>query len=92
MLLGHNDDAVSWLERSIAITPASGRPLMALAVAYQRVGRANEASATMAKAMTMRPGSTRLNVELPRRNASPAYLEPSDLIYRAMVELGLPER
>jgi DNA-binding winged helix-turn-helix (wHTH) protein/tetratricopeptide (TPR) repeat protein len=92
MLLGRNDDAVSWLERSIAITPASGRPLMALAVAYHRVGRTNEASAIMAKAMTMRPGSTRRNVELPRRNVSPAYLERGEPIYRAMVELGLPER
>jgi DNA-binding winged helix-turn-helix (wHTH) protein/TolB-like protein/Tfp pilus assembly protein PilF len=92
LLMGRNEDAVPWLERSVAITPASGRPLMTLAAAYQRVGRTDDAKAAMAKAMELRPGSTALNVPPPTRNASPAYLEASELIMRTMVKAGLPER
>jgi tetratricopeptide (TPR) repeat protein len=92
MLLGRDEEALPWLQRSIAITPASGRPLMALAAAYQRSGRPDEAKAAMAKALELRPGSTALNVPLPKKNASPAFLEASERILRAMVEAGLPER
>jgi DNA-binding winged helix-turn-helix (wHTH) protein/tetratricopeptide (TPR) repeat protein/TolB-like protein len=92
MLLGRDEEALPWLQRSIAITPASGRPLMALAAAYQRSGRPNEAKTAMAKALELRPGSTALNVPLPKRNASPAFLEASEHILRAMIEAGLPER
>ena len=35
-LMGRDEDAVAWLQRSIAITPASGRTHMLLAAAYQR--------------------------------------------------------
>jgi DNA-binding winged helix-turn-helix (wHTH) protein/tetratricopeptide (TPR) repeat protein/TolB-like protein len=92
LLMGRNEEAVYWLQRSIAITPASGRPLMLLAVAYQRSGRPDEANAAFARAMELRPGSTVLNVPLPSRNASPAYLEASGLVNRALVAMGLPER
>lgn len=92
LLTGHDEDAVEWLQRSIAITPASGRPYLLLAVAYQRVGRPAEAKAALAKAMTLRPGSTALNVMPPTRNASRVYLEASERLVRTMVEIGLPER
>ena len=64
---------------------------MLLAVAYQRLGRLDEARVTMAKAMALRPGSTAPNVAPPRLNASEAYLERSRRILRQMIELGLPE-
>jgi hypothetical protein len=35
LLIDRDEDAVPWLQRSIAITPASGRTHMLLAVAYQ---------------------------------------------------------
>jgi tetratricopeptide (TPR) repeat protein len=35
LLMGRNQEAVPWLQRSIAITPASGRTYMLLAVAYR---------------------------------------------------------
>ena len=92
LLIGRDEDAVSWLERSIAITPASGRSHMLLAAAYQRSGRPDEAKAALARGMELRPGSTALNVPTPSRNSSPVYREASKLLIRTMVEIGLPER
>ena len=92
MLMGRNEEALSWLQRSIAITPATGRTHGLLAAAYQRLGRTDEARAAMAKVMELRPGSTRGNIALPTRNASPVFLEASERILRAEVEAGLPER
>jgi DNA-binding winged helix-turn-helix (wHTH) protein/tetratricopeptide (TPR) repeat protein len=92
LLMGRNQEAVSWLQRSIAITPASGRPYMLLAVAYQRLDQPDEARAAMAKAMALRPGSTALNIALPTQNASPAFLAMSKQTMQTLLELGLPER
>lgn len=92
LLMDRNDVAVGWLERSIAITPASGRPLMLLAAAYQRLGHQQEAEAAIAKALALRPGTTALNVAPPTSGASPVFLEASARIIAAMVAAGLPER
>ncbi|MGX9426920.1 MULTISPECIES: tetratricopeptide repeat protein [Bradyrhizobium] len=92
LLMGRNEEAVSWLQRSIAITPASGRPYMLLAVAYQRLGQPDEARTAMAKAMALRPDSTALNIGLPTRNASPAFLAMGEQTMQTLLELGLPER
>ena len=92
LLMERNEAAVSWLERSIAITPASGRPYLLLAVAYQRLGRPDEANMAFAKAMELRPGSTALNVPPSFRNASPAFIDASKSVMRTMAEIGLPER
>lgn len=91
LFMDRDEDAIEWLQRSIAITPASGRPYLLLAVAYQRVGRPDEAKSALAKAMTLRPGSTALNVMPPTQNASPVFLEASERVVRTMVEVGLPE-
>ncbi|MBX9828738.1 MAG: winged helix-turn-helix domain-containing protein [Xanthobacteraceae bacterium] len=91
MLMGRAEDAVPWLQRSIAITPASGRPLMLLAAAYQQLGRATEANAAMTNALKLRPGSTARNVAPPTRNTSPVYLEASHRLIQIMVAAGLPE-
>jgi tetratricopeptide (TPR) repeat protein len=72
VLNGHYEEALPWLQRSIAITPASGRPQMLLAAAYLKVGRIDEAKAAMQEGLKLRPGSTALNIALPRKNASPA--------------------
>jgi tetratricopeptide (TPR) repeat protein len=92
LLMGRDEDAVRWLQRSIAITPASGRSHMLLAVAHQRLGRPDEAKAALAKGMEVRPGSTVSNVALPTLNASQAFLEQSRRILATLVEIGLPER
>ena len=84
--------AVDWLQRSIAITPASGRPLMLLAAAYQRLGRVDDAKAALSKALALRPGTTALNVAPPTIGASPVLLAASARIIAAMVGAGLPER
>jgi DNA-binding winged helix-turn-helix (wHTH) protein/Flp pilus assembly protein TadD len=91
LFMDRNEDAVSWLQRSIAITPASGRSYMLLGVAYLRLGEADEAKAAMAKAMALRPGSTAANVKVPTLNASEAYQEGSRRIMRQMIEIGLPK-
>ena len=90
MLVGRDDNAVRWLQRSIAITPASGRVYMLLAVAYQRLGRSDDAKQALAKGMELRPGSTAANISLPSRNASPRFLEERRKITQTLIELGLP--
>lgn len=90
LFLGHAEEAVPWLQKSIAITPASGRPYMLLAVALKESGRTEEAKAALAKAMILRPGSTALNIAPPKRNASPIFLEAGRRYNRTLVELGLP--
>lgn len=92
MLLDDDEEAIQWLQRSIAITPGTGRSHAVLAAAYQRLGRTDEARAALAKTMELRPGSTARNIALPTRNASPVFLEASERIIRALVEAGLPER
>lgn len=92
VLMDRPEEAVSWLERSIAITPASGRPYMVLAAAYLRLGRTEEARADMAKALALRPGSTAANVALPFKNTSPVYRMAVGRVLKANIEAGLPER
>jgi DNA-binding winged helix-turn-helix (wHTH) protein len=73
-------------------TPGTGRTQMLLADAYQRLGRRDDAAATMAKAMQARPGSTLQNFKLPSKNTSPLWLAAAEKIDRAVVAAGLPER
>jgi len=90
LLVGRNEAAVGWLERSVAITPASGRAHLLLAAAYQRLGRSEEARKAFTKAMEIRPDSTARNISLPARNASDVYLRARQDINRILVQLGLP--
>ena len=90
LLMGRADEALPWLERSIAITPGTGRSHMLLVAAYQQLGRSDEAKAAMTKAMELRPGSTADNVAMPTRNANPVFLAASERIIRTEVEAGLP--
>jgi tetratricopeptide (TPR) repeat protein len=92
LLLDRGSDALPWLQRSIAITPASGRSHMLMAAAYQRIGRIDEAKAAMREGLRLRPGTTALNVKTPTRNASPVYVEASERIVQLMIAAGLPER
>jgi Tfp pilus assembly protein PilF/TolB-like protein len=92
MLMGRSQDALPWLQSSIAITPASGRSYMLLAAAYADLGQPDEARAAMDKALALRPGSNLSNVALPRKNASQTYLAASDSLLQALVALGLPKR
>jgi DNA-binding winged helix-turn-helix (wHTH) protein/tetratricopeptide (TPR) repeat protein len=91
LLLDRDEAAVGWLERSVAITPASGRPLMLLAAARQRLGQQKEAEAALQKALTLRPGSTAQNITPPTTGTSPVYLAASARIIAAMAAAGLPE-
>ena len=92
VLMGRDEDAVPWVQRSLAVTPATGRTHMTLAAAYQRLGRTEEAKAAMKKGLELRPGTTAQNMAPPTKNASPLYLEASEGLIRAMVAAGLPER
>jgi DNA-binding winged helix-turn-helix (wHTH) protein/tetratricopeptide (TPR) repeat protein len=91
LMLGRDADAVPWLERSIAITPASGRTHMLLATAYERLGLHTEAMAAMATAMQLRPTSTTSNVRPPMQNSSPVFISAGDSIIQTLRTLGLPE-
>jgi DNA-binding winged helix-turn-helix (wHTH) protein/tetratricopeptide (TPR) repeat protein len=92
LLLNRNAEAAAWLERSIVITPASGRSQMMLAVAYKRLGRIDDARAAMAKGMALRPASTVSNVMTPVQNASPIYVAAGEQAVQTMAELGLPNQ
>lgn len=92
LLMSRDEDALPWLQRSIAITPASGRSHMLLASAYQQAGRIGEARAAMQDGLKLRPGTTALNVAPPMKNASPIFVEASGRIIKLMVAAGLPER
>jgi DNA-binding winged helix-turn-helix (wHTH) protein/tetratricopeptide (TPR) repeat protein/TolB-like protein len=92
LLMGRGDGAVPWLQRSIAITSASGRSHMLLAAAYVKAGRIDEAKAAMTEGLKLRPGTTALNVAPAMTNASPVFLQASERIIESMVAAGLPER
>ena len=92
LMMGRSEDALPWLQSSIAITPATGRSHMLLSAAYQETGRAAEAKAAMEKGMALRPGSNLANVLLPPKNASAAFLAAGERLGRALVAAGLPER
>lgn len=91
-LLERYDEAADWLEQSLAITPGTGRTQIVLAAVYHQLGRDQDAKATMAKALALRPGSNATNVALPTKNASPIFIAGSDRIIRLAVEAGLPEQ
>jgi DNA-binding winged helix-turn-helix (wHTH) protein/tetratricopeptide (TPR) repeat protein len=92
LFMGRSEEALPWLLRSIAITPASGRPYMLLAAAYQQLGRPDEAKAAMDKALALRPGSNTSNVKLPPKNASAAFLAAGASLERSFIAAGLPEQ
>jgi DNA-binding winged helix-turn-helix (wHTH) protein/tetratricopeptide (TPR) repeat protein len=92
LMMGRDEEALPWLERSIAITPASGRSLILLAAAYQRLGRTDEAHTALTQGLKLRPGSTVINVGIPTKNVSAAYMEARGRIEQALIQAGLPER
>ena len=91
VMMGRGDDASPWLQRSIAITPASGRSHMLMAAAYQQLGRIDEARAAVTEGLKLRPGTTALNVAPPTKNASPVFVEASERVILLMIMAGLPE-
>ncbi|OAF20072.1 winged helix-turn-helix domain-containing protein [Bradyrhizobium neotropicale] len=90
--MGRDEEALPWLQRSIAVTPGTGRSHFLFAAAYQRTGRFAEARAAIAEGLRLRPGTTRLNVSPPMKNASPVCIAAWDRVVQAEVEAGLPER
>ena len=55
LLLNRNEEAATFLQRSIAITPGSGRPYLLLAAAHHQLGHAREAREALAKAIEDAP-------------------------------------
>jgi DNA-binding winged helix-turn-helix (wHTH) protein/Flp pilus assembly protein TadD len=92
VLTGRYDEALPWIQRSIAITPGTGRSHFLLAAAYQRSGRFEEARAAIAEGLRLRPGTTRLSVWPPMKNASPVCIAAWERVVQAEVDAGLPER
>jgi Tfp pilus assembly protein PilF len=91
MLMDQDQEALPWLQRSLAITPGTGRTYILLAGAYQRLGRVDEAKAAMVKALQLRPGSTADNMPLPEKNVSPLTIAATERIAHAEIAAGLPE-
>lgn len=89
-LMGQPADALPWVERSIAITPASGRSIIYLAGVYESLGRHADAVATMQRGMALRPGSTAVNIINPTKNATPVFLKAQERLLPPMIAAGLP--
>jgi len=92
MLMDRSEEALPWLQRSLTITPGSGRTHMLLSAVYQQLGRTDEARAAMQKGLELRPGSNLSNTALPPKNASPIFIAAADWIGRAYLAAGLPDR
>jgi len=91
-LMGRYEEALPWLQRSIAITPGTGRSHFLLAAAYQRTGRYEEAKAAIAEGLRLRPGTNRQSVWPPMKNASPICVAAWERVVQAEVDAGLPEK
>ncbi|MBR1234980.1 winged helix-turn-helix domain-containing tetratricopeptide repeat protein [Bradyrhizobium sp. AUGA SZCCT0182] len=89
VVMERDEEAIPYLTKSIAITPATGRSHAVLAIAYQRTGRTDEAKAALAKTMELRPGSTVANIRLDPRNASPVYNEAAKRVEDTLLALGM---
>ena len=90
--LDRNEEALSWLKRSLAITPGTGRTSMMIATAYQALGQYDKAREAMREALKIRPQSNATNVPLRTKNESPRYIAGSDRIIKLMIAAGLPEK
>lgn len=90
-LMERYQEALPWLERSLAITPGTGRTHFVLAVAYRQVGRSEDARAAVVKGLALRPGSTTANFSLPRKNTSPVFVAASERMVQILAALGVPE-
>jgi DNA-binding winged helix-turn-helix (wHTH) protein/tetratricopeptide (TPR) repeat protein len=89
-LMQRYGEALPWLERSLAITPGTGRTHFILASVYHQLGRIEDAKAALAKGLELRPGSTTDNFALPKKNASPVFIAASERVEQILAELGLP--
>lgn len=92
VLMERYDDALTWLHRSRAITPATGRTDFMIAACYQALGRAEEARVAVATGLRLRPGTTSETVGLPPKNESPRFLADSAKVRDLLVAAGLPPK
>lgn len=89
-VLQRYEEALDVLQRSLDVTPGTGRTHMVLAVAYEALGRHDEAKAAVAAGMKLRPGATVESVALPRKNQSARYLAARERIDALLIAAGLP--
>lgn len=92
ILLKRYEQALPWLQRSLAITQGSGRTHLLIAASLQALGRKEEAHDYVAKALQLRPGTTGENIGLPPKNESPRYKAQTKEITDLMIAAGLPAR
>jgi TolB-like protein len=90
LLMDRNEEALSFIQRSLAITPGTGRSYILEAIALQRLGHGEDAKRSLAKGLQINPGFTVKNVALPRERTDPVYLEAVAKIDKVLIELGLP--
>lgn len=86
------EQALPWLQQSLAITQGTGRTHLLIATALQALGHHDEARKYVAKALELRPGSTGENIGLPPKNQSPRYLARADAARDLLIAAGLPAK
>jgi len=91
LLMDRNEEAIAWMQRSLAITQGTGRTHFMMAAALQRLGRTEEAKEAIATGLKLRPGSTATNIALPRKNQSPQFLVRADQVKAALIQAGMPD-
>ena len=92
VLLKRYEEALPWLQRSLAITQGSGRTHLLIAASLQALGRKEEAHDYVTKALQLRPGTTSENIGLPPKNESPRYKAQVKEITDLMIAAGLPAK
>ncbi len=89
-LMERSAEAVAWLERSLAITPGTGRTHFMLGAALHRLGRMDEAKEAIAAGLRLRPGSTADNIAVPTENTSLVYRARAAALLDLVAAAGLP--
>lgn len=92
VFMGRYEEALPWLQQSIAVTPGTGRTHLLIAAALEALGRHDEARDYVAQAMKLRPGSNGENIGLPTKNQSPRYMASADKVRDLLITAGLPPK
>jgi tetratricopeptide (TPR) repeat protein len=89
--LGRDEDALSWLTRSIDFSPNVPPPYFFLAAALARLGRLDEAREAARAGLELNPGFTIARLRSLSFSDNPAYLAGRERVYEGMRMAGVPD-
>ena len=89
--LGHDEEAVAWLTRSIELNPNSPVPHFWLAAALARLGRIEGAREAARVGQELNPGFTIARLRSSAFSDNPTYLAGRERMYEGLRMAGVPE-